>query len=51
MDDSVEAVSKLAKQISEFVREKYDEFLDYDYVKIYYDNWQVEVSRLLSTAF
>lgn len=51
MDDSVEAVGKLAKQISEFVREKYDEFLVYDFVKIYYDNGQVEVSRLLSTVF
>lgn len=51
MGDSVEAVGKLAKQISEFVREKYDEFLDCDYVKIYYDKGKVEVSRLLSTVF
>ena len=35
MGDSVEAVGKLAKQISEFVREKYDEFLAFDVVKIY----------------
>ena len=51
IEDSVEAVGKLSKQIANFVREKYSEFLAFDIVKIYYDNGQVEVSKLLSTVF
>ena len=49
--DSVEAVGKLSKQISGFIREHYSEFLSYEKVKIYYDNGQVEVSKLLATVF
>ena len=35
--DSVEAAGKLSKQISNFIRAHYDEFLSFDDVKIYYD--------------
>ena len=49
--DSVEATGKLSKQISLFIRNHYDEFLAFDDVKIYYDNGQVEVSKLLSSVF
>lgn len=49
--DSVEAAGKLSKQISNFIRAHYDEFLSFDNVKIYYDNGQVEVSKLLSGVF
>ncbi len=49
--DSVEAVGKLSKQISQFVREHYEDFLKFDDVKIYYDNGQVEVSKILSSVF
>ena len=49
--DSVEAAGKLSKQISNFIRAHYDEFLSFDDVKIYYDNGQVEVSKLLSGVF
>ena len=49
--DSVEAAGKLSKQISNFIRAYYDEFLSFDNVKIYYDNGQVEVSKLLSGVF
>ena len=49
--DSVEATGKLSKQISSFIRNHYDEFLAFDDVKIYYDNGQVEVSKLLSSVF
>ena len=51
LENSVEAVGNLSKQISVFIREHYQEFLEYDSIKIYYDNGQVEVSKLLSTVF
>ena len=51
IEDSVEATGKLSKQISLFIRNHLDEFLAFDDVKIYYDNGQVEVSRLLSSVF
>ena len=49
--DSVEATGKLSKQISSFIRNHYDDFLAFNDVKIYYDNGQVEVSKLLSSVF
>lgn len=51
IEDSVEVVGKLSKQIANFIREHYQEFLSYDTVKIYYDNGEAEVSKLLSTVF
>ena len=49
--DSVEAAGKLSKQISQFIRDHYNDFLSFDDVKIYYDNGQVEISKLLSSVF
>ena len=49
--DSVEATGKLAKQISLFIKDHYEDFLAFDYVKIYYDNGQVQVTKLLSSVF
>ncbi|MBB5224902.1 MAG: DUF3800 domain-containing protein [Treponema sp.] len=51
IEDSVEATGKLSKQISQFIREHYNDFLTFDDVKIYYDNGQIQVSRLLSSVF
>jgi hypothetical protein len=51
MDDSVEAVGKLSKFLATFIRSNMDFFIGYDCVKIYYDNGQVEVSRILSSVF
>ena len=51
ISDVVEATGKLSKQISQFIREHYEEFLSFDKVKIYYDNGQVEVSKILSSVF
>lgn len=51
MADVVEITGKLSKQISQFIREHYEEFLSFDDVKIYYDNGQVEVSKILSSVF
>ncbi|MBR5965311.1 MAG: DUF3800 domain-containing protein [Treponema sp.] len=49
--DSVESTGKLAKLISQFINERYDEFLSFDDVKIYYDNGQIQVSKLLASVF
>lgn len=51
VSDVVEATGKLSKQLSQFIYEHYEEFLAFDNVKIYYDNGQVEVSKILSSVF
>jgi hypothetical protein len=49
--DIVETTGRLSKQISFFIRENYDFFLSFDLVKIYYDNGQIELNKILSTLF
>ena len=49
--DVVEASGKLSKQIAQFIRDHYPEFLQFDAVKLYYDNGQVEVSKILASVF
>lgn len=51
IEDVVEATGKLSKQISLFINGNYEEFLSFDDVKIYYDNGQVEVSKIISSVF
>lgn len=42
---------KLAKQIADFIRNNYNFFLSYDKIKIYYDNGQTWVTRIVVTVF
>lgn len=49
--NAFEATGKLSKSISSFIFENYSEFLSYETVKIYYDNGQIEVNKLLSSVF
>lgn len=51
IEDTVEATGKLSKQLATFIRDNYQFFCSYDTVKIYYDNGQVEVTRILSSVF
>ena len=51
IEDSVQAVAKLSKQISQFIKEHYNDFLSFEKVKIYYDNGQVELTKLLVSVF
>ncbi len=51
IEDSVEATGKLSKQLAAFIRNNYQFFCGYDVVKVYYDNGQVEVTRILSSVF
>ena len=37
--------------MASFIRENYEFFCGFDVVKIYYDNGQVEVTRILSSVF
>lgn len=49
--DDVKVSEKLSKIISSFIQNNYEWFLQNDSVKIYYDNGQVELSRILSNVF
>ena len=51
ISDSIEMVSKLSKLISRFITDHYQELLSYDLVKIYYDNGQAEVNKILASVF
>lgn len=48
--DTIEASGKLSKLLASFIRENYDIFLSYDKIKIYYDNGQIELTRILSSV-
>ena len=50
-DDVIQLTSQLSRLMSEFLRERLDEFLSFDAVKVYYDNGQIEVSRILASVF
>lgn len=51
IEDEVEATGKLSKQIANFIKTHYQDFLDFDTVKVYYDNGQVQVTKILSSVF
>ncbi len=49
--DIVEATGRLSRQIALFVMENMAFFRSFDTVKIYYDNGQIELSKILSSVF
>jgi len=49
--DSVDAVGKLSKKLSRFIRDHYDLFMSLDSIKVYYDNGQIELTRIISSVF
>ena len=51
IEDGIEASGKLSKTIARFIREHYEFFLSFDRVKVYYDNGQVEVNKILAAVF
>lgn len=51
ISNAVEATEKLSKQISQFICKHYEEFLSFEEVKIYYDNGQIEVNKILASVF
>lgn len=48
--DSLAAIGGISKQLSLFVREHLSFFFAFDVVKVYYDNGQVEVTKILSSV-
>lgn len=48
--DTIEAFGKLSKQLSLFIRENYNYFLSFDIIKVYQDNGQIELTRILSSV-
>lgn len=48
--DTIEASGKLSKQLASFIRANYEDFLSYDKIKVYYDNGQIELTRILSSV-
>ena len=51
ISDEVEAAGKLAKQLSRFFQDNMSVFASYDTVKVYYDNGQIELNKILSSVF
>lgn len=51
VENVVDATGRLSKQIFTFMRDHSEVFLSFDDVKIYYDNGQIEVSKILSSVF
>lgn len=49
--DDARLARNLAKQIEIFISQNYEYFLDFDVVKIYYDNGQIAVTRILKRVF
>ena len=50
-DDVIQITSKLSKKMSQFIWDNFEYFLSCETVKIYYDNGQIEVSRILASVF
>lgn len=49
--DEVETAGKLAKLLSHFFQNNISVFTSYDIVKVYYDNGQIELNKILSSVF
>lgn len=51
LGDDYEMIAKLAKQLSSFIKQHYSYFLSFDRVKIYYDNGQSGVMKIIISVF
>ena len=49
--DELEAVTKLSKQVSNFLKDHLAYFNEFDVIKVYYDNGQVEITKMLISIF
>ena len=49
--DTIDATGKLSKQLSRFIRDHYASFMSLDSIKVYYDNGQIELTRIISSVF
>ncbi|MDO5331250.1 MAG: DUF3800 domain-containing protein [Bacillota bacterium] len=51
IEDEVIAINKLSKQLAAFIREQMSYFYGFDKVIVYYDNGQIQVSKILASVF
>ena len=51
LENEAEIAARLAKQVAAFIKQHYAFFLAYDRVKVYYDNGQVEVTKIIISVF
>lgn len=51
IEDEVIAINKLSKQFAAFIREQMSYFYGFDKVIVYYDNGQIQVSKILASVF
>lgn len=51
IDNKLNAISKLSKQISLFIKDNMSYFNSFDKIKIYYDNGQIEVNKIIGIVF
>lgn len=51
ISNPLEAIAKLSKQLSQVINSHMELFTSYDVIKIYYDNGQIEVTKILSSVF
>ena len=47
----VDMTGKLSKQLARFIKDHLEYLLTFDRIKVYYDNGQVEITRILSSVF
>ena len=51
LSSSLDLTVQLSKKLSNFIRENYGFFSEFDHIVLYYDNGQVELGKLLATVF
>ena len=51
MEDDVEMVGRLSVELKRFIQDNLEYFLSFDVIKVYYDNGQIPIARMLSTVF
>lgn len=51
IENSIEASGKLGKLIARFIKSNYSYFTSFDIIKVYYDNGQIELNKILSSVF
>lgn len=49
--DDYEIITKLARQLSDFIKQHYPYFLSFDKIKLYYDNGQAGVMKIIISVF
>jgi len=49
--DSIELIARIAKNLSDFLTENMERFSQYDQVVVYYDNGQIELTKIIVSVF